>query len=203
MGDVGKGTAVDEGRRLFQCLYQVGLQRVFQQGGHSAFRLQIMGGDGLAAVAVTDDDAAQPGLQIGDIRSQAQGGHHFRSHGDVIAVFTGHAVGLAAQAVGDKAELAVIHIHTAAPGDAAGVDLQGVALVDVVVDHSGQQVVGGADGVEITGEVQVDVFHRNHLGIAAAGRAAFDAEHRTQRGLAQGDDHFFAQAGAVRHPSLR
>jgi hypothetical protein len=47
--------------------------------------------------------------------------------------------------------------------DAALVDFQLVAPVDVVVDHRRQQVVGRGDGVEIAGEVQVHVLHRHHL----------------------------------------
>ena len=68
MGDVGKGTAVDEGRSAFQGLHQVGLQRVLQQGGHGPGGLQIAGGDGLVIVGVAHHDAAQPLLQIGDGR---------------------------------------------------------------------------------------------------------------------------------------
>ena len=51
--------------------------------------------------------------------------------------------------------------------------------------------MGGGNGVEIAGKMQVDVFHGHHLGIAAAGRAAFDTETGTQRWLAQGNDNFF------------
>ena len=43
------------------------------------------------------------------------------------------------------------------------------------------------DGVEVPGEVQVDIVHRQHLCVAAAGRTAFDAEHRTQAGLAHAE----------------
>ena len=72
--------------------------------------------------------------------------------------------------------------------------LQGIALVNVVVDHGGQQVVGRTDGVEVAGEVEVDVLHGHHLGITAASGAALYAEHRPQRGLTQGDNHLLAQA---------
>ena len=40
-----------------------------------------------------------------------------------------------------------------------------------------------ADGVEVTGKVEVDVFHGDHLGIATASRAPFHAKARTERGL--------------------
>ena len=36
--------------------------------------------------------------------------------------------------------------------------------------------------MEVAGEMQIDVFHRHHLRIASARRAAFDSEHRSQTG---------------------
>ena len=50
----------------------------------------------------------------------------------------------------------------------------------MVVEHGSQEVIGSADCVEVTGEMQVDVFHRDDLGITAAGSAALDAEDRTE-----------------------
>ena len=58
----------------------------------------------------------------------------------------------------------------------------------MVVQHGGDQVVRCADGVEVTCEVKVDILHGDHLGIAAAGSAALDAEHRSEGRLAQGED---------------
>ena len=46
--------------------------------------------------------------------------------------------------------------------------------------------------MEVAGEVQVDVFHRQNLGIAATRCAAFNAEYRPQRRFAQGDNGVFA-----------
>ena len=56
----------------------------------------------------------------------------------------------------------------------------------MVVEHGRQKVVGGTDGMKVAREVQVDVLHGNYLRIAAASRAAFHAEYRTQRRLTQG-----------------
>ena len=47
------------------------------------------------------------------IRGQAENGHDLAGHGDVEAVLPRHAVGLAAQAVHDEAQLAVVHVHAA------------------------------------------------------------------------------------------
>ena len=64
--------------------------------------------------------------------------------------------------------------------------------MNMIVHHGCQQIVGRADGVEISGEMQVDVLHGHHLGIAAAGGAALDAEHRPQGGLPERYHHIFS-----------
>ena len=61
----------------------------------------------------------------------------------------------------------------------------------MVVDHGRQQVVGSADGVEITGKMQVDVLHGDYLGIAAAGSAALYAKDGSEGGLSESHHHMF------------
>ena len=58
---------------------------------------------------------------------------------------------------------------------AIGVDVEGVAVVEMVVEERGEQVVRGTDGVEVAGKVKVDVLHRDDLRVATAGRAAMSA----------------------------
>ena len=193
VGNVGKGAAVDDGGVVLQCLDEVRVQRVLQQGGHGTGSANLAGGHRLAVVGVGAHNAGKPLLQVGDAGGKAEDGHDLAGHGDVKAVLAGGAVHLAAQAVHDEAQLAVVHIHAALPGDAAGVDVQRVALLDAVVDHGGQQVVGGADGVQVAGKVQVDVLHGHHLCVAAAGRAALDAEHGAEGRLTQAEHGLFAQ----------
>ena len=58
--------------------------------------------------------------------------------------------------------------------------------------------------MEVAGKMQVDVLHGHDLGVAAAGRAALDPEYGSQRGLAQGDHHVFADLPqAVSQPDRR
>ena len=45
MGDVGERAAMDEGRVALQRLHEVGLQRVLEQHGHGARRLEVGRGD--------------------------------------------------------------------------------------------------------------------------------------------------------------
>ena len=84
------------------------------------------------------------------------------------------------------AELTVVHVDDALPGDALNVDAELVALLNMIVEHGGQQVVGGADGMEVAGKVQVDVLHGDDLGPTAAGGTALYAKDGAERRLAQG-----------------
>ena len=58
--------------------------------------------------------------------------------------------------------------------------------------YAAQQVVGRAHRVDVAGEVEVEVLHGDDLGVAAARRAALDAEDRAHAGLAQADDRVLA-----------
>ena len=194
VGNVGEGAAVNDGGVVFQRLDEVRVQCVLQQGGHGTGRADLTGRDGLAVVGVGAHDLGKALFQVGNAGGQTEDGHHLTGNGDIKAVLARGAVHLAAQTVHDEAQLAVVHVHAALPGDAAGVDVQRVALLDAVVDHGSQQVVGGANGVEVPGKVQVDVLHRHHLGVAAAGSTALDAEHGAKAGLTQAEHGLFAQS---------
>src|ERR1700731_4484658 len=49
------------------------------------------------------------------------------------------------------------------------IDAERITPIDVVVEERGEQIVGRGDGVEVAGEVEIDVLHRHDLGVAAAG----------------------------------
>ena len=193
MRDVGERAAVDEGGRAFERLHQVGRQRVLEQRGHRAMRLEVAGAHGFAVARIADDDVGEPLLEVLEILGEAEDRHHLGRDRDVEAVLAREAVGDAAERGDDSAQRPVVHVHDPAPGDPAGVDAELVAPVDVVVDQCGQQVVGGADGVEVAGEMEVDVLHRHDLGVAPARSPAFYAEHRAERWLAHREDCVLTQ----------
>jgi hypothetical protein len=58
----------------------------------------------------------------------------------------------------------------------------------VVIHESRQKIIGHADRVKVSGEVQVNIFHRQHLRVTAAGSSTFHAKARTEARLAQTDD---------------
>ena len=199
VGNIRKRSAVHERGRTFQCLHQIRLERVFEQRSHRAHRFEFRRGHRPVIVRVAHYNASQPRLEVLDGFRQAEHRHDLAGNGNVVAVFPRHAVGFAAQAVDNIPELPVVHIHAAPPRDLAGVNAQRVPLMDMVVQHGRQEVVGRADRVKVAGKVEVDVLHRHHLRVSAARGAAFDAEHRAQRRLPERHRDFFADAAeAVR-----
>ena len=83
---------------------------------------------------------------------------------------------------------------TLPPSYPARVYVKGVALLNMVIEHSRKQIVCRAYGMEIAGEVQIYVLHGHHLGISAARRAALYAEYRPQRRLPQRNNRILANA---------
>ena len=66
------------------------------------------------------------------------------------------------------------------------------------IDRRGHQIVRRRNRVDVAGQVQVEVFHRDDLRIAAARCAALDAERRTLRGLPDAGEDSLPQVRAER-----
>src|SRR6185312_6868426 len=121
-------------------------------------------------------DAPEALPHLGEGRGEREDRHHLAGGGDVEAGLARDAVQLAAEAHDDVAQRAVVDVEHAPPGDVVRVDVGRVALVEVVVEHRGEQVVRRCDRVEVTGEVQVEDLHRYDLAVAAARGTALDPE---------------------------
>ena len=61
-----------------------------------------------------------------------------------------------------------------------------------------QQIIRCDDGVNVAGEMEIELLHRNDLAVAAACRAALDAERGPLAGLANASEHLLAQVRAQR-----
>lgn len=167
-----------------------GLMASLRSATRAPAHAEFLNRDGGTVAARADDDAVDVGAQVVKVRGEAKDGHEFGGGRDVEARFRRDAVGGAAETRDDVAEHAVVHVHDAAPEDFLELDL---TLVAGVVDQSGEEVVGGGDGVEVAREVQVDGFHRKDLRVAAAGSAALHAEDRAEGRFAKGEYGLLAE----------
>jgi hypothetical protein len=66
------------------------------------------------------------------------------------------------------------------------------------IQRSGAQVMRGGDGVDVAGQVQVEVLHGDNLAVTAAGRSTFNAKGRALGRLANAGEYPLAQVCAQR-----
>src|SRR6185503_20360414 len=100
---------------------------------------------------------------------------------------SGNAVLPPAQADDHPPDSAIADVDDPRPEHGERVDPERVAVVQVVVEERGPEVVGRADRVDVAGQVEVEIGHRNDLAVAPAGGPALDPEDRPQRRLADAD----------------
>ena len=67
MGDIGKWSAVDDGRSMLQGLHQVWMDGIFEDSCHGPSSLEIFGCDRLSLVVVPNNDAIKTFFEIKDI----------------------------------------------------------------------------------------------------------------------------------------
>ena len=192
VGNVGKGAAVHKRSRIFGGLYEVGLERIFEQHHDRTCHTEVADGERSAVVAIAEHDLLNAAAQVVFVGGEAENSHQFGSGSDVKPRLCFDAVGGRPQTGDDAAQRAVIHVEDAAPQDFLQAKSLGAVLIQVVVEQRGNHVVRRGDGVEVAREVEVDFLHRQHLSMAAAGRTALHAEARPERGFAQGHHGFFA-----------
>ena len=192
MRDIGERAAMHEGGVVFERLHKVRLHGLLEQHGHGAIGLDVAAIDRRFVAAIGDDDIAKALFEVGQILGQAQDCHDFRGDGNVKPRLARKAVGYAAKVDHNIAQGTVIHVHHAAPDNAARVNLKFVAPIDMVVDHRAQQVMGRGDRMKIAREMQVHFFHRHNLRQSTARSPALHAEIRPEAGFANADHCFLA-----------
>jgi hypothetical protein len=207
VGDVAEGAGVDQGRAALGRLHQVGEEGVAEERGHGGGGAHVAGGDGGARRRGADDHAGEALLQVLVALGEGDDGHDLAGGGDVEAVLAGDAVGAAAEAEDHVAEGPIVHVEGAAPGDAARVERALLAERDAevagVVGHRREEVVGGGDGVDVAGEVEVDVVGRDQRRLPAARAPALHAEDGPERGLAQAEGGALAEAAHAHRQAHR
>ena len=180
MGDVGKRSAVDDCGSAFESLYQIGVESFFQQYSHCSVGFQIACFDYPFIKGSGNGYVAKTFFKIGEAGRQTEYGHDFAGDGDAEVVFPDNAIGFTSHTDNDIAQRPVVHIQTAFESYSFRIDAERIALLQMVVDKGAEEIVGTGHRMEISGEVQIYIFHRYDLRVAAAGGSAFHSEYRTE-----------------------
>jgi hypothetical protein len=126
----------------------------------------------------------QSRTQILEIVGQSEDRHHLRGDGDLPLILAGRSVLPAAQPDDHVSQRSVADVDYTRPGNRVGIDAERVLVIDAVVQERGGQIVRRSDRVVVAGQMEIEVFHRNDLAVATAGRATLDAEDWSERRLA-------------------
>src|SRR5699024_5491317 len=146
---------------------------------------KFSGGYWFPVIGFRNHDARETVFQVVNVFGQAEDRHSFGGHSNFEVIFARRSGGASTQADGHVSQVAVVHVQYALDAHCSRVDTKFVAVKNVVIHEVAQQVVGRGNGVEVTCEVQVDVFHRYHLGVTAAGSTALHTKYGAQRWLTQ------------------
>jgi len=199
-GDIGKGSGVDQTGVVLGGTHQGRIDGVAHEGGHGVAHFQVTAGHRFAALVEGHGDVVDPFLQVGQVGGDGQDGHQLGADGDAELGLHGVAVGTTAEADDDITEGLGTEVDNPAEFHPGGVDVQpahtgqpGQLLVVIVAlmlhpgghgDHP--QVVGVHDVVDIAGEAEGKLGHRDQQGVAAARRGALDVHGRATGRLTQG-----------------
>ena len=62
----------------------------------------------------------------------------------------------------------------------------------MVFHHRRQEIMGGADGMDVSGKVEVDIIHRENLRVTGTARPTLDPKDRPDGGFPKRQDHPFS-----------
>ena len=155
-------------------LHQIGVERIAHQHGDGASYPKILDLEELAIGSNAQHDVFDATLQILLAGGQTEDCHQFRGRGNVEACLRDNTV--ATKPRHHIAQSTIVHIEHTLPEDLTERETFFAMLVDVVVEHGADRIMGRCDSMKVTCEVEVDLLHRQHLGIATACRTSLHAE---------------------------
>ena len=158
MGDIGEGTAVDEGWRVLRRLYEVRVEGIAQQHCDGSRHTKVAHTERLAVGSDAQHDVLDTSLQVFLARCQTEDGHQFGSWGNVETCLVHHTV--ASQSRHDVAQASVVYIEHPLPEDLTQREALLAMLVDIVVEQGTDGVMCRGHGMEVACEVQIDLLHR-------------------------------------------
>src|SRR5699024_1206760 len=95
------------------------------------------------------------------------------------AIFSRHTACYAAKTDVYLTQCTVVHIHYTLPGYTTRINVQFVAMMQMVVDECSQCIVSSCDGMKVPVEMEINFFHRQNLCVAADSSMHFYTHYRT------------------------
>ena len=139
--DVRKGAAVHKRGSFFEGLHEVRLQSIFEQCRDRAGASEFSECNDFPVVIFSDDDIRNALFQFRNRSGETDDRHDFARDGNAKAVFARYSVHSAAESDDDVAQFAVVEIDAPLPRNRAGIYPQFIAVVNVIVYESRNQII--------------------------------------------------------------
>ena len=123
MRNICKRTRVHERRRTIGCLREIRHDCFRKKRHHSADGVEFAGADRFSAACHSYDDGFQTLPQIFAVFSESKNCHDFAGGGDDEICFAIGAVAFAADVDLNAAQRAIVHVHSAGPGDLIRIEI--------------------------------------------------------------------------------
>ena len=176
VGDVSKRAAMDHHRSMFRGLNQIRLQGILEDHAKGSDAIEFSCKNRFPGTVVTDHNPSKPLPKIFHILGQGHDRHHLGSRNDIETGGMGESIKFGTQSCFTISQLTVADIKGSAPGHTIRVEVQRVIEMHRIVHHGREQIVSSRNGVQISGEVHVDVFHWQHLRVTPSCCTSLDAE---------------------------
>jgi len=192
MGQVGEGAGVDEDRLSLQSLNQVGMDGILKQQRHRPDHLQLASVHRPSLLIERNDHPPQSFLHVRQSVGQPQDGHDLAGHGDVE---TAHPMQIADPPMTclDVAQVAIRDLCHPTPKDLFRIYPKFIPMDDMILHNGCHQVVGCANGMDVTRKMEIDIFHGKDLGITRSTRPTLDPKDGGNGRFAQSQYHLLTQ----------
>ena len=137
MRNICERSAVHDCWSVLERLYQVGSKSILEKHGHRTICIEIACQHWLLFASVGNHDISEATLEILKRCCEAENRHHLGGHHDVETIFSWISVSWPAEGDHDVAERTVVHINHTLPGDSANINVESIAVVNVIIQKCG------------------------------------------------------------------
>ena len=160
------------------------LQSIEKKSYDTATYTHILYGKWLVILGDAQENIIDTATKIIDACCETHNSHNLRSWRNIETRLCLDAV-LISYTGDDAAQASIVHIHDATPKNLLEFETLCFVLETVIVQKGRDHVVGLCDGMEIASEMEINLIHRQNLGITATCSTTLHAEARTQRWFAK------------------
>ena len=176
----------------FGCLYEVCLESGLEQYENSSCYAHVLDHERLVVESVAEKNVVYPSSHVFHIGRKTEDRHKLGCGCDIKTRLGCETVCTWSETCDYTSERTVVYVKHPLPEHFLERKSFSLVVVDIVVQKSGNHIVCRSHGMHVTGEMEVDLLHRHHLGVSAACSSTLHSEAWAEGWLAEGNNRILA-----------